>query len=101
MQKIGNILEFTTELFLERSITPTREPLGECQNDMQMYINESKSKGAIDWNYLGPDGSEGGAGIGLWFENNTLVDYDGVFELPKEAIKLIRSNGFRVPREFE
>ena len=30
-----------------------------------------------------------GADIGLWFDGKSLEDYDGVFELPKEAIKLI------------
>lgn len=38
--------------------------------------------------------------IGLWFENKTLVDYDGVFALPKEAIAFIRAAGYVVPDEF-
>lgn len=39
--------------------------------------------------------------IGVFFEGKTLIDYDGVFELPKEAIKLMRKAGYRVPRDFE
>lgn len=31
---------------------------------------------------------------GMWFENNELVDYDGVFELPYEVIKLMLDNGY-------
>lgn len=37
---------------------------------------------------------------GLWFESNTLVDYDGVFQLSKSMIKAIRRFGFKVPNSF-
>ena len=38
--------------------------------------------------------------IGLWFEGKNLSDYDGVFELPKQAVALIRKAGFVVGHEF-
>jgi hypothetical protein len=38
--------------------------------------------------------------IGLIFEGNTLVDYDGLYDLPKEAIALVRGAGFIVPEDF-
>jgi len=38
--------------------------------------------------------------IGIITEKNRLVDYDGVFELPKEAVRLLRKNNIVVPREF-
>lgn len=38
--------------------------------------------------------------IGLTFYGKRLADYDGVFELPREAIKLLRQNGYVVPRDF-
>jgi hypothetical protein len=40
------------------------------------------------------------AEIGCWFDKNRLVDYDGVFELPKVAIKALRKAGWTVPRDF-
>ena len=40
-------------------------------------------------------------GGGLWFEGKNLVDYDGVFELPKEVIQALRDTGFYVDPEFE
>lgn len=40
-------------------------------------------------------------GGGLWFEGKNLVDYDGVFELPKEVIQALRDLGFYVDPEFE
>ena len=39
-------------------------------------------------------------GGGLWFEGKNLVDYDGVFELPKEVIQALRDLGFYVDPEF-
>ena len=38
--------------------------------------------------------------IGLKFHGKRLADYDGVFELPPKAIKLLRQNGYVVPRDF-
>jgi len=31
---------------------------------------------------------------GLWFEENELTDYDGVFELPKELIEYLEKQGY-------
>lgn len=35
-----------------------------------------------------------GNGGGLWFQHNSLIDYDGVFELPKAVITAIETLGF-------
>jgi hypothetical protein len=35
-----------------------------------------------------------GEGGGLWFEDNSLRDYDGVYELPKDVIEGIEALGF-------
>ena len=43
------------------------------------------------------DGGEGG----LWFEDNALVDYDGVFELPRHVIVAIAQLGFNVDYVLE
>lgn len=40
-------------------------------------------------------------GGGLWFESNALVDYDGVFELPREVVDGLRQHDFVVGEEFE
>ena len=37
----------------------------------------------------------------LLFEGKNLIDYDGVFELPKEVIWAVRKLGFHVGEEFE
>lgn len=40
------------------------------------------------------------AEIGLRFDGKELVDYDGVFELPKEVSSLLKENGYKA-EEFE
>lgn len=40
-------------------------------------------------------GDEGGSG-GLWFDGTHLVDYDGVYDLPKGVIAICESLGFNM-----
>ena len=40
-------------------------------------------------------------GGGLWFSDNSLIDYDGVACLPKRVIEGIREMGFEVDPDFE
>ena len=35
-----------------------------------------------------------GSGGGLWFEGRELIDYDGVFELPKDVIDILGGAGY-------
>ena len=32
--------------------------------------------------------------IGIWIKGNKVTEYDGVFELPEQAIKLLKQNGY-------
>jgi hypothetical protein len=42
----------------------------------------------------------GGEG-GLWFTNNELVDYDGVYEIPKQVIMALQSMNLNVDYVLE
>ncbi len=33
---------------------------------------------------------------GLWFEENELVDYDGVFSLPSQLVEYLEENGYNM-----
>lgn len=33
---------------------------------------------------------------GLWFENKSLIDYDGVYEVPKEVIQALIEKGYNM-----
>ena len=37
-----------------------------------------------------------GGGGGLWFDGPELVDYDGVFELPKDVVDMLSGAGYDV-----
>lgn len=94
-------IEFESVIVRERSITPQVENLGKAQCTMELFINEDKQSGFIEWIVDFPDGSGEDVGIGVWFEDKTLTDYDGVFSLPVQAIELLRKAGYIVPEEFE
>jgi len=72
-------------------------PQGVKKSTMELFTNENGTPTMIEW--IVNDG-EFIEHIGLWFDGKTLVDYDGVFELPKEAIKLIRKAGYKVPKDI-
>lgn len=60
-------------------------------------IAPDKCRGWFDHEEYGDE-----CGGSLWFDNNmNLTDYDGVIELPKEVIQVIREMGFHVGEEFE
>lgn len=101
MRELGN-LTFETEIVKESSATSKPIVLGTAKNTMTLY-KDGKDYYLIEWEYEFPNDSDSDdmESIGIYTENNTVVDYDGVFELPKEAIKLLRKHKIRVPRDFE
>lgn len=86
--------KFSTTMVLETSMSPKPEVLGKGDCSMKLYDNGDNT-GNIEWYYeINGEGDE--VSIGLWFEDGTktLCDYDGVFELPKEAIELLEKHGY-------
>ena len=59
-------------------------------------FDEKPLRGYFEHNELGDD-----CAGGLLFEGNDLIDYDDVFELPKEVIQMLRDMDFYVGEEFE
>ncbi len=92
----GNLeLEFFSPINIDNGYT--NEYQGDFTSTMELFFYDG-TPSAIEW--VVNDG-EFVEHIGLFFENKKLEDYDGVFELPKEAIKLIRKAGYVVPKHFE
>ena len=95
-------IEFTAPIVREYSYLPTLEELGEGKCSMELYMNENGKSGNIEWIIEYEDGDDDVEHIGVNFDNTkTLIDYDGVFTLPAEAIKLLRQAGYHVPKDFE
>jgi len=57
------------------------------------YIEIKGSKGYFEHLELGD-----ACGGGLWFKGKELVDYDGVYSLPKEVAEKLRELGYKVPK---
>lgn len=90
---------FTSRIVREFSSSPRPVELGTHATSMTLFAAEDKSGYfAIEWDI---PGAEETVGYGIWTENNVLVDYDGGFSLPMQAIELLRNNGITVPVEFE
>ena len=89
MNKIAEA-KFVSELVLERSITPNVERLGSHESIMTLNKVEDNYY-CIEWEVPALNMY---VEIGVWTEDKKVVDYDGVFELCKEAIKLLNDNGF-------
>jgi hypothetical protein len=88
-----NVLEFKSYLVSETSYGST--PMGEHFNRMELIIHKSGNTGYIIWNFGLEAANEDEEVIGLTFNGNKEVcDYDGVYALPKQAIALLRSNGY-------
>ena len=86
---IGTLQIPQTPMVRERSHSV--QNIGSHASTMTLYTDH------IEWDIPTLDET---VEIGLEFEGKTLVDYDGVFSLPKEAVKLIRQCGYRVPRDM-
>jgi hypothetical protein len=88
-------IEFESEIYREYSASPNLEPLGKAKCTMELFMNNEESKGCIEWEMDYDDGEYSSESIGLWFDNQRcLTDYDGVFSMPKEAIKLLEDCGY-------
>ena len=90
--------EFKAELVREYSCSPIPERLGSADNVMELHCDEDNDMWIV-WNYEFEDGTEGDeVVIGLERTDEgdckMITGYDGVFELPKEAIELLKEAGF-------
>lgn len=95
-----NVIEFEEDLILDNGVRSTN--LGKFKNRMELFLNEKTGNGYIVWNYGKKAADEDETVIGLQFNHDKeLEDYDGVYELPKEAITLIKQNGYDLNEDLK
>ena len=95
-----NVIEFKQELNLESSYS--RVDIGMHFNRMELKIQPSGYYGCIIWNYGKNAADEDETVIGLSFNGNgELSDYDGVYDLPKEARQLLKLNGYELDEDMK
>ncbi len=59
--------------------------------DWLVHVDTEKQYGCFENQ---EDGTEGG----LWFNNNELVDYDGVYEIPRQVVQALQ--GFKLNVDY-
>lgn len=76
------------------------DDIGTHKSTMTLYsMDDERGRGLIEWDI---PSLETVVEIGLSFDiRRNLLDYDGTFSLPKQAVELIREAGFTVGEEFE
>lgn len=84
-------LVFNSPINKETSFGST--PLADdVESIIEVVINKDGT-GNCEWNIEVLDEYES---IGLWFEENELADYDGVFSLPNELIEYLEKQGYNM-----
>ena len=86
----------TESVYEENSFGVTRE-----EEKVELFFHvtvrapneDGSQRGFFEW---GSNDGRWYAEGGLWFEDNELVDYDGVFSLAKEIIQKLHEQGFNV-----
>lgn len=76
---------------------PDGAPLGRHASTMTLVINDAGDGGYIEWELPGLDDFYN---IGLTIEDGVLLDFDGVHDLPAEAVELLREAGVTIGEEF-
>lgn len=97
--KNGNLeVSFTSNINIDNG--QRYIPQGNKVSEMELFTNDNGTPTMIEWVVYDEEGNtEFVEHIGLWFDGKTLTDYDGVFEIPVEALKLIRKAGYKAPKE--
>jgi hypothetical protein len=107
MKSFGEKISFVSPLNVETSYS-TKSLGSKVKSTMEIFVEENQhnlkpkhiQSCTIEWCYFVGEDREDATHIGCWFENGFLVDYDGVFELPRQAVRILRKNGFSVPKDY-
>lgn len=100
INKHGNLeLHFVSPINVDNGFV--NHYLGMFESTMELFKDKNDTPMMIEWIVSDKDGNiRDIQTIGLIFENKELIDYDGVFELPIQAINLIKKSGYKVSDDF-
>jgi hypothetical protein len=68
-------------------------PLADNVESVIEVVIDSDGTGNFEWDVEELDEYEVG---GLWFDENELTDYDGVFSLPEQLITFLEEQGYNM-----
>lgn len=84
-------LKFRSPINSETSYGQTRLA-DDVESVLDIHISDD-GIGYVEWEI---EALNTGETIGLWFDDDELIDYDGVFELPSELVVYLREQGYNM-----
>ena len=104
VESTGYKFAFESPINLEYSSGYTAQISENAKSEMELFAPGGEvaetGNGLIEWVYnLGTE-DEDVEHIGVWWKNRELTDYDGVFDLPTQAITLLEQAGIEVGEDY-
>lgn len=100
----GKSFRFNSPINWEHSAGLVKNVSQNAESTFELFTDTgaipSTGSGQIEWTYTANQVEPGVEHIGIWWTDFQLVDYDGVFELPKEAVEFLQSIGIEVDTDF-
>jgi hypothetical protein len=106
MEKMTKIEGFTTKFTAKQGLSlETSFGRIKAEDDVELEgtigYDADREYGWFEFYDSESGGDEWYAEGGLWFQNETLTDYDGVFSLPFFIFKYLKSKGFDVSEMYD
>lgn len=93
--KEGNDLAtFNSDISVDNGYTNNYQ--GKFESTMELFLNDDNKPTMIEW-----DNPIEVTHIGIEYWDDEVQGYDGVFELPKEAIEFLELAGFKVSDDLK
>lgn len=85
---------------IEKKVRNERSTEYKFDNGAWVCVYSGDEDGDGSWEYQSDeDDEETYFEGGLWFEEKEVVDYDGIYELPKEVKLAIRDMGYEIEED--
>ena len=87
----NDVLTFTSNLNIDNGYTATSH--GDHESEMTLHLDSSGYPVNIEW-----DNPVMYTNIGIEYDEDTkeVTGYDGVFEIPEQALYLLKAAGFKI-----
>ncbi len=91
----NNVLTFSSNLNIDNGHTASSQ--GDHESEMTLHLDSDGNPSGIEWDnpvmyvYIGIEFDE---------EAKEVTGYDGVFELPSQAIFLLKESGFKISEDL-
>lgn len=93
----GNkVATFNSDISIDNGYTNNYQ--GKFESTMELFLDDDNKPCGIEWDVEKLQTTEV---IGIEYWDGKVQGYDGVFELPKQAIDLLEAVGFKVSEDLK